>query len=674
MNKTDAQARIAKLRTAIEKYRHSYHVLNESLISEEALDSLKNELVSLEKEYPELVTPDSPTQRVAGAPLPGFKKVTHEVTQWSFNDAFSEQDMRDFDARIKRMLRDEYGRDVTPTYIAELKIDGLKIVFTYEKGKLVTAATRGNGSVGEDVTENVKTIEAVPLTLSEPLDITVEGEAYMPKSLFELLNKLQAKKGEELYANPRNITAGTIRQLDPRVVAERKLSTFIYDISRSDNIPEGQDKELAELKKLGFRVNPHWKKCATIDDVILYWKEWNHKKEKEDYLIDGVVVKVTEREYQEALGYTGKAPRWGIAFKFPAEQVTTIVEDIILQVGRTGVVTPVASLRPVLVYGSTVSRATLHNEDEIRRLDVRIGDTVILQKAGDVIPDIVQVLTEFRTAKQKPFHMPKECPECGTELVKKTVGIKGDAESAALYCANPRCPAKDRRTLYHFTSKHALDIEHLGPKNLDLLLDAGLISSRADIFTLQKGDLLELPRFAEKSADNLLASIEKARSVALERFIVALSIPEVGEETARDLANHFGSIDAVRSASAETLASLNGVGPSVSTALVSWFKDSHNTKVLNDLLAQLRIVAPTAEKGTTLLFGKTFVITGTLPTYGRDEAKALVLSNGGKVSSAVSKKTDYLLAGENAGSKYDDAQKLGVAIIDEAEFKKMIQK
>jgi DNA ligase (NAD+) len=612
---------------------------------------------------------------VAGAPLPGFKKIEHAVAQWSFNDAFSEEDMRDFDARVRRMLRDFYGRDVSPTYTAELKIDGLKIVFTYEDGKLVTAATRGNGSVGEDVTENAKTIEAVPLTLARPIDVIVEGEAYMPKSAFERLNVLQEKNGEPLYANPRNITAGTIRQLDPRVVASRKLSTFIYDIARSsEDIPAGQDAELALLKTLGFRVNPHYKRCTTMDDVLAYWKAWQTQKEHEDYLIDGVVVKVTEREYQEALGYTGKAPRWGIALKFPAEQVTTVVEDIILQVGRTGVITPVASLRPVLVYGSVVSRATLHNEDEIRRLDVRIGDTVILQKAGDVIPDIVQVLTEFRTRKEKVFHMPKTCPECDTPLAKKSVGQKGTEESAALYCGNPRCPAKDRRTLYHFTSKHALDIEHLGPKNLDMLLDAGLISSRADIFKLQKGDLLELPRFAEKSADNLLASIEKARSVTLARFIVALSIPEVGEETARDLAKHFGDIARLRVATVAELSALDGVGPRVSDALVAWFADTHNVRVLDDLLGVLEIKAANEPLAGTALSGKTFVITGTLPSLGRDEAKALVLSQGGKVSSAVSKKTSYLLAGESAGSKYDDAQKLGVPIIDEAVFLKMVKK
>lgn len=675
MTKNEAEKRLEKLRASIEKYRYHYHVLNESLISEEALDSLKKELVDLETEFPSLVTPDSPSQRVAGAPLPGFKKIRHSVPQWSFNDAFSEEDMRDFDARVRRMLTEKYGKPVSPTYTAELKIDGLKIVFTYKKGRLVTAATRGDGTVGEDVTENARTIEAVPLVLSEQVDLVAEGEAYMPKSQFEKLNKEQKKKGEELYMNPRNITAGTIRQLDPRIVASRKLSTFVYDISDANfDIPTLQTEELKKLQKLGFRVNPHFKQCKTIDEVIAFWHSWHDKKEKEDYLIDGVVVKITERQYQEALGYTGKAPRWGIALKFPAEQVTTVIEDIVLQVGRTGVVTPVAHLRPVLVYGSMVSRATLHNEDEIKRLDVRIGDTVILQKAGDVIPDIVQVLTELRPKNSKAFSMPKKCPECGTALAKKTVGIKNTEQSAALYCGNLRCPAKDRRTLYHFTSKHAYDIEHLGPKNLDLLLDAGLIASRADIFTLKKGDLLLLPRMGEKSVDNLLASIEKARTVSLERFIVGLSIPEVGEETARLLAENVQlPMTNFQKIQSEELQKIEGIGPRVGDAIVAWFKDVHNKKVLNDLLKQVHVKSYKLQATSYKLSGKTFVLTGTLPTLERDEAKAMILAQGGKVSSSVSKNTSYVLVGENPGSKYDEAQKLGVPILDEKKFLELVK-
>lgn len=666
MNKTEAAKRIEKLREAIEKYRHAYHVEDTSLISEEALDSLKKELFDLEEQYPELVTPDSPTQRVAGKPLPGFTKVEHVVPQWSFNDAFTEEDMQSFDTRVQKLLNKK------PTYVCELKIDGLKIVFEYKEGKLYRAATRGDGKVGEDVTENVRTIEAVPLTLTEEIDCIVEGEVYMRKSVFENLNKQREKAGEVVFANPRNVTAGTMRQLDPRIVAERKLSVFMYDIARiSGDAPKTQYEELERLKELGFRVSKESKVCKTMDDVIAFWHSWTEKKEKEDYLIDGVVVKVNENTYQEELGYTGKAPRFGIALKFPAEQVTTVLEDVIFQVGRTGAITPVAHLRPVSVYGSTVSRATLHNEDEIKRLGLRIGDTVIIQKAGDVIPDIVEVLTDMRTGKEKKITMPTKCPECNTELSKKAVGTKEGA-SAALYCLNKTCSARDRRVLYHFTSKKAFDITHLGPKNLDIFLDAGLISSRADIFTLEKGDILALPRFAEKSVDNLLAAIEKARNVSLDRFIISLSIAEVGEETARLLAETFGDFESFQNATKEQLTVLDGVGERVADSIISWFRDEHNKQVVKDLLEQVILVEGKKKTGSALS-GKTFVLTGTLQTLGRDEAKEKIRNLGGKSSSSVSKNTDYVIAGENPGSKYDEAQKLGVTILTEEEFLKMVK-
>lgn len=674
MNKPEANKRILKLREAIDKYRYEYHVLNSLSISEQALDSLKQELVDLEKEFPELVTPDSPTQRVAGKPLGQFKKVPHKVTQWSFNDAFSEQDIHEFDARVKRFLKQETGKELQPTYICELKIDGLKVVLEYEKGLLKTAATRGDGKVGEDVTENIRTMESVPLRLKQPLDIIVEGEAYMPLSQFKKINKEQEKKGEELYANPRNITAGTIRQLDSTIVAKRQPSTFIYDIAQLENDhTKTQEQELSLLHDLGFKVNGERIHAKTIEQVISFWQKWQKAKEKQDYLIDGVVIKVNEKEYQQMLGYTGKAPRWGIAFKFPAEQVTTILEDIVLQVGRTGVVTPVAHLKSVLVAGSTVSRATLHNEDEVRRLGLKIGDTVILQKAGDVIPDIVKVLTELRTGKEKEWKMPAKCPECETPLARRTIGSKGSATSAAHYCNNPRCPAKDRRTFYYFTSKAAFDIEHLGPKNLDVLLDEGLITIPADIFTLERGDLLALPRFAEKSVDNLLESIEKARTVTLERFIVALSIPNVGEETAIDFADHFGTFEKFRKASEQELARIEGVGPIVASSVSEWFADSHHSKKVDELLKQVTIENPKPKTTSAKVSGKTFVLTGTLPTLSRDEAKELIRKVGGKVAGSVSKKTDYVVAGESAGSKLDEAQKLGVSVISEAEFLKLIK-
>src|SRR3989338_4005003 len=398
----DIKKRAKKLRESIERHRYNYHVLNREEISASALDSLKDELVKIEAKYTELITPDSPTQRVAGAPLPEFIKIRHKVEQWSFNDAFTEEDIKNFDGRVKRFLKTECIENATPSYVSELKIDGLKLVIEYQKGRLKTAATRGDGKVGEDVTLNVRTIDSVPLTLTREIDVIVEGEVWMSKDNLKKLNKERQKKGESLFANPRNVAAGTIRQLDPKIVAMRKLDTFIYDLSHTSvEVPETQMKELEFLRELGFKVNSHFKLCKTIEEVIGYWKEWQHKALKENYLIDGVVIKVNERRLQDILGYTGKAPRFGIAFKFPAEQVTTVVEDIVFQIGRTGVVTPVAHLRPVSVAGSTVSRATLHNEDEIKRLDVRIGDTVILQKAGDVIPDIVKILTELRTGKEK---------------------------------------------------------------------------------------------------------------------------------------------------------------------------------------------------------------------------------------------------------------------------------
>jgi DNA ligase (NAD+) len=662
--------RIQQLRSAIEKYRYEYHVLNTLSIAESALDSLKAELVALETAHPELITPDSPTQRVAGAPLAGFTKVRHEVSQWSFNDAFSEEDMREFDTRVKKMLREAFDKECTPTYTAELKIDGLKIVYTYEHGLLKTAATRGDGMVGEDVTENVKTIQSVPLRLRKDASLTAEGEVYMPISEFNKLNKEQEKNGDEVFANPRNVTAGTIRQLDPRIVASRNLSTFLYDISAYDGVmPETQEAELELLRELGFRVNPHFTHCNDIDEVIAFWKKWTDKKDKEDYLIDGVVVKVSEHSYQEALGYTGKAPRFGIALKFPAEQVTTVVEDISLQVGRTGVVTPVAHLHPVLVYGSVVSRATLHNEDEIRRLDVRIGDTVILQKAGDVIPDIVQVLTEFRTKKIVPFVMPETCPECDAVLEKRAIkkGSKTTELSAALYCSNHNCPAKDRQRFYYFTSKHAFDIEHLGPKNLDALLDAGLIETYADIFTLKKGDLLALPRFAEKSADNMLEAIEKKRTIPLDRFLVALSVPHVGVETARLLAVQFGTFEALAKATREALEQIEGIGETVAESLLVWLADPHMKKLVVALLAQVSIEKVSVSKNTQFR-GQSFVLTGTLAQMSRDEAKAHILARGGTVSSSVSKKTSFVVVGENPGSKYDEAVRLGVPVLTEGEF------
>lgn len=663
-----AKERVEKLRKVIDHHRELYHVYDRQEISDEALDSLKHELVILEARYPKLITSDSPTQRVAGKPLDKFEKVKHKVPQWSFNDAFSEEDMRDFDERVKRFLVKESIIDKNIPYTCELKIDGFKIVLEYEKGLLKTAATRGDGVVGENVTANVRTIEAIPLKLKEPVDVIVEGEVWTSKKVFESLNKEREKMGEELYANPRNLAAGTIRQLDPKIVSERKLQNFTYDISMANfPMPETQFDELLKLEKLGFKVNKHRRLCKNIEEVIFYWKEWQKKAGKEDYWIDGVVVKVDSRKYQELLGYTGKAPRWGIAFKFRAEQATTILEDIKIQVGRTGVLTPVAYLRPVKIAGTTVSRATLHNEDEIKRLDLKVHDTVILQKAGDVIPNILSVLKELRTGKEKVFKFPKKCPVCGTDAVR--------AEGEVAYkCPNRNCFAKQRRKMYYFTGKSAFNIDGLGPKVIDLLADSELISSPIDIFDLKKEDIEILPRMGEKSAENLITAVENAKKVSLPRFIISLGIDGVGEETAYDLAKHFGSIEKLMNASLEDLLGVYGIGEITARSIFDWFKDTPNKNFVRELLKRIILDVELLGIPETETLGKSFVFTGTLPTLSRDEGKKMVREKGGNVSESVSKETDYLVAGENAGNKLEKAKKLGVKVIDEKEFLEIIKK
>lgn len=666
----EARERVKRLRETINRHRYLYHVLDREEISPAALDSLKHELFMLEEKYPELKTPDSPTQRVAGKPLPEFKKVAHKVPQWSFNDAFSFEEMREFDARIKKMLALHLGRPVSPTYVCELKIDGLKIVFTYKKGVLVTAATRGDGKIGEDVTLNVKTIESVPLRLLKEIDVIVEGEVWLGKKELDRINKERKQKGEPLFANPRNAAAGSIRQLDPKIAASRKLNSFIYDLSSSELLlPKTQYEELQELQSLGFKVNKHFSLCKTIDDVLKFWEEWKEKGGREDYLLDGIVVKVNEREHQEALGHTGKAPRFAIAFKFPAEQVTTEVLDIVLQVGRTGVLTPVAHLKPIRVAGSVVSRATLHNEDEIKRLDIRIGDTVILQKAGDVIPDIVGVVKEMRTGREKPYHFPKKVSACGGDgSIERIPG------QAAYRCVYRGSFEQKKRMFIHFTSRKSFNIEGLGVKTINLFLDRGIIDSFADIFTLKKGDIAGLPGFAEKAADNLIAAIENSRNISLPRFLYSLSIDHVGEETAEDVARAFKTLEKIRDASLEEFETVSGIGPVVARSLFRWFRDEKNKKILEHLLKEVRVshfTPPSKEKLS--LSGKTFVLTGTLETLSRDEAKTKIKSLDGDVASSVSKNTDFVVAGEDPGSKYDKAKELGVKIIDEKEFLKMIQ-
>ena len=684
----DIQERYEKLKESVQHYRMQYHVYDKEEISAAALDSLKEELVQIEKEYPSLVTPDSPSQRVAGAALPQFKKVKHEIAQWSFNDAFSEDDIRAFDARVRRELRkapakanyqgpsfisDIKDGPLEPTYTCELKIDGLKVVLTYEKGLLVTAATRGDGVVGEDVTHNVRTIDSVPLKLTRPVDCIVEGEIWMSEKELARINKARAKEGEPLFANPRNAAAGSIRQLDPRVAAARGLDTFIYDVAKT-NEPLGQTQfeELEYLRKLGFKVNSHFELAGTIEEVIEYWQKWKAKNKSLGYWIDGVVVKVNEHALQERLGYTGKAPRFAIAFKFPAEQVTTVVEDIVLQVGRTGVLTPVAHLRPVSVAGSTVSRATLHNEDEIKRLDVRLGDTVILQKAGDVIPDIVQVLTELRPKGSKPYTWPTHVAECGGDgSIERVPG------QAAWRCVYKNSFAQQRRVLRYFASKGALNIEGLGPSTVDALMEKGLLTHFDDFFTLEEGDLLTLEGFADKSASKLVDSIKKtAKNVPLARFITGLSIPQVGEETAILLAQTFKTVDDIAAASTAELEDIKGIGDVVARAIYDWFHLSENKKLIERLKKHIKIENPDFMARSDLamlpLAGKTFVLTGTMAAMTRDEAKERLRKLGADVSSSVSKKTYAVVAGEEAGSKLEKAEELGVTVLTEEEFLKLV--
>ncbi len=662
-----ARARYEKLKEVIEEARYRYHVLDAPKMPDEAYDSLERELEDIEKEFPILVTADSPTQRVSGTPLAAFTKVTHKVPQWSFNDAFSEEDIRDFDARVTRLLK-----GVRPTYICELKIDGLKIVLEYEKGILTRAATRGDGTVGEDVTANVRTIDSVPLRLRQAIDIIAVGEVWMSKKRLMELNERRAAEGLPLFANPRNVAAGSIRQLDPQLAHERKLETFIYDIDRiGGQFPPRQQDELRLLTELGFKVNKHFAYCQTLEQVIAYWKKWSEPtlRQSQDYLIDGVVVKIDERVYQETLGYTGKAPRWGIAFKFPPEQVTTVVEGIQLQIGRTGVLTPVAHLRSVVVAGSTVSRATLHNEDEIRRLDVRIGDTVIVQKAGDVIPEVVAVVTHLRPPGAKMYVWPTHVPECGGDgTIERVPG------QAAWRCVSPDSPVQRARRLYHAVGKSAFDIDGCGPKVIDALLEHELISDLADIFDLARGELLSLPRFAELSVDNLLKAIENARHVSLPRFLIALSINHVGEETAYLLADHFQTFEKIRAAKIDELQSIDGIGDVVARSIVAWFAAPGNRLLVEKLLERVRIEkhAGSHVVPQSRIAGKTFVLTGGLVGLTRDEAKEKIRRAGGLVASTVSQKTHYVVAGSDAGSKLATARTLGITILSESEFLKLL--
>lgn len=660
-SKAETKKRIEKLKAAINKYRYQYHVLNRSKISDEALDSLKRELTTLEREFPDLRTPDSPSLRVEGKVQKEFKKFPHRTPMLSLEDVFSEEEFSDWITRIQKLLPRS-----TFQFFNELKFDGLALSLIYESGVLTHGVTRGDGDVGEDITNNVRTIDSIPLCLEKhkKADISrieVRGEAIITKKNFEAINRAQKKKGAKVYANTRNLAAGSLRQLDPSITASRNIDFFAYDIL-GPTLTYHHEKH-ALLHALGFKIGGKLEEvCKNASEVFKHYKKIVHLRENLDYHIDGIVVSVDAQDQFEKLGVVGKAPRGAVAFKFSPREATTIVEDIIIQVGRTGALTPVAILRPVEIGGVTVSRATLHNEDEIKRLGVKIGDSVIVGRAGDVIPDIRKSLKELRTGKEKDFHMPRHCPICEHEIIKEEVIHR---------CVNKKCPARSRENLYHFVSRKALNIDGLGPKILDAFLDHGLIQDASDLFGLREGDIAPLERFGEKSAENIVSAISGARHVSLDRFLYALGILHVGEETARDLAEHFGTLAMLIRASREALASVSNIGEVVAKSIYEWFRDEHNKTFLHKLLRHMEIKNPPKRRRGTLS-GKTFVFTGELESMSRDDAKEKVRALGGDPTETVSKKTSYVVVGANPGSKYSRAQKLGAPILDEKEFLKMI--
>jgi DNA ligase (NAD+) len=648
-----------------------YYVLDKPEISDAAYDSLKRELIELEKQFPEFITPDSPTQRVGGPPLKEFEKVRHKVPMLTLQDAFSEEEMRDWLKRMERLLPPSEFKNLD--FFAELKMDGLATSLIYKDGILVRGATRGDGYTGEDITQNVKTIKCIPLRLrledlpkkyKVPKEIEIRGEIYMTKRAFEELNKEQKKKGEEPFANPRNAAAGSVRQLDPKITAKRKLAFYGYD-TVSDFGQKTHQENHEIIRTLGIPENPFNRHCKNLEEVIKFHNEIAKKREQLPYEIDGIVVNVNDDSIFKKLGFVGRAPRGAIAFKFPGIQATTKVKSISVQVGRTGKLTPVANLEPVRIGGVTVSRATLHNFDWLEKLGVKIGDTVIVQRAGDVIPEVLEALPSLRTGKEKKFKIPQKCPVCGSKLIRKP----GEVD---FYCSNKNCFALRRRFLYHFVSKKAFDIVKLGPKIIDRFIEEGLISNAIDIFKLEKEDISSLFRFGEKSAQNLIDAIEKTKKIPLSRFIFALGIRHVGEETAIDLANHFGSIERLKKASFEEINSIPDIGDVVAKSIYDFFRNKENLKLIGGLLkVGVKIIKP--EKIEAKLKGLTFVFTGALKTMTRDEAKEKVRLLGGEVSSSVSKETDYVVAGESPGSKFERAKKLGVKIISEEEFLKMIK-
>lgn len=723
MTKSEVKQRIEKLKSEINKYRYAYHVLDQLLISDAALDSLKKELFDLERQFPEFATSDSPTQRVGGEPLKEFKKVKHkdidseDMRMNSLNDAFSEEDVEDWLVRLKKYLepisdiparlesRGDSGRQYPISgFYCDLKMDGLAVELVYEDGVLVRGSTRGDGEFGEDITQNLKTIEAIPLRLPDPEEIkknlknirpnpsgytltpkrlVVRGEVFLTKKEFEKINREQKNKGEKAYANPRNVAAGSLRQLDPKITASRKLDFYSYGIAGKsefylENYPT-RESEYAALKSYGIKVNPNGKKVKSSEDIFAFHEYWVKNREKLPYEIDGVVISVNDNRTYWAGGIIGKAPRAAIAYKFEPKEATTVVEDISVQVGRTGALTPVAIMRPVKVGGVTITRATLHNADEIGRLGLKIGDTVIVSRAGDVIPQVTKVLKDLRAGKEKPFYMPSRCPIDGSKVIREGVIYR---------CSSKNCGARHRESLYHFVSRSAFSIEGLGPKIIDRFLDEGLISNAADIFTIRTGDIAALPRFGEKSAENIAGEIAEKKLISLPRLIYALGILHVGEETAALLARNFQSREVeppkeiqprkissfFRNLSLENLQEIPDIGPKVAQSIFDWFRDKRNVRLLERLeKVGVKIESQQSKVISRKLASKTFVLTGLLESMSRDEAKEKIRALGGDISESVSKKTDYLVVGYEPGSKYEKAKRLGVKIIKEEDFKNLIR-
>ncbi|WAA12605.1 NAD-dependent DNA ligase LigA [Fervidibacillus halotolerans] len=659
MNFHEAEKRVKELHRLLNQYGYEYYVLDQPTVPDAEYDRLMQELISLEEKFPELKTPYSPTQRVGGDVLEGFSKVEHSIPMLSLANAFNEGDLRDFDRRVRQTI----GEDLS--YVCELKIDGLAVSLKYETGIFVQGSTRGDGFVGEDITANLRTVKSIPLQLKEEVTIEVRGEVFMPKKSFVALNKQREEMGADLFANPRNAAAGSLRQLDPKIAAERNLDIFLYAIGEHEGKTIKTHSEgLDYLDSLGLKTNKERRLCQSIDEVLDYITQWQEKRPELPYEIDGIVIKVNRYDQQTRLGSTAKSPRWAIAYKFPPEEVVTKLIDIELNVGRTGVVTPTAILEPVRVAGTTVQRASLHNEDLIREKDIRIGDAVVVKKAGDIIPEVVKPIIERRTGEEKVFSMPKQCPECGSELVRLD-------EEVALRCMNPKCPAQIREGLIHFVSRNAMNIEGLGERVITQLFSEKLIRDVADIYNLKREQLIQLERMGEKSVSNLLFSIEASKNNSLERLLFGLGIRHVGSKAAKILAEKYGHIDRLMEATEEELQSIHEVGEKMANSVVTYFQMPQVKELIKKLRASgvnLEYKGPKKDEGKiieSVLTGKTVVLTGKLEQLTRNEAKEQLELMGAKVTGSVSKKTDIVIAGFDAGSKLTKAQDLGIEIWDE---------